>query len=198
MKPVSIVLCSPRKGGSTDKMAAMFSAALQSAGCAAREIALRDYPIRPCSGCGCCSSPPWACALDEKDDANAIFSLILDSSLAVFASPIYFYALPAHFKALIDRSQKFWRRLEAVGEEKQPLPAIAILAAGRMKGPELFSGALRCLRWFGRAINLRFQDDLAFRGVDSPTDLAAQPQIEAAIEEAARKWAGYLGSARVE
>lgn len=194
MKPVIIMLCSPRKGGTTDNMAAIFGDCLKAAGLEVREIALRDYSIIPCSGCGVCAAPPNACIHDGEDGAAALFSQLLDSSFAVFASPVYFYALPAHFKAFIDRSQKFWLR----GEEwrkKEALPATALLAAGRKKGEELFRGPLRCLHWFGRAINLRFQDEQTFRGLDSPADLAAQPKTAAGLAKAAGKWAEYLGSA---
>lgn len=193
MKPVSIVLCSPRKGGTTDSMAAIFSGCLKAAGLAVREIALRDYPIIPCSGCGVCAAPPHACVHDGEDGANALFRQLLDSSLAVFASPIYFYSLPAHFKAFIDRSQKFWLGGEERSRE-EALPATALLAAGRKKGEELFSGSLRCLRWFGRAINMRFQDEQTFRGLDSPADLAGQPKTAVTLAKAAGKWAEYLGN----
>lgn len=164
---------------------------MQAACLPIRKIALRDYAIFPCTGCGACAIPPWACIFDKKDGANEIFNLLLDSSLAVFASPIYFYALPAHFKALIDRSQKFWNN-STNREKKSKLAATALLAAGRAKGEKLFEGSLLCLRLFGRALNLRFQDEQSFRGLESPTDLVAQPQLATTLGAAAKKWAEYL------
>lgn len=188
MKIISIFLCSPRKNGTTDTLAGIWAKTAETASLAVRHIALRDYGILPCAGCNACFSAPYACILRNNDNTEELFALLFDSTLVVFATPIYFYALPAHFKAFIDRGQRFWGARAQTHAASPARPALTLMAAGRPRGEKLFSGALRTLRWFGHALNLDFTETLTFRGLDQPTDLDSHPEIIATLEESAKNW----------
>lgn len=196
MRLLTIFLCSPRQNGTTDQLAGIFGASVQNAGIPVEVeyVPLRNYAILPCKGCNACFKPACDCLLAGADDAEKIFRYIFNSSVAIFATPIYFYALPAHFKALIDRSQRFWAKnsenSDLCGRKR---PAIAIMAAGRTKGEELFTGAMRTLRWFGRTISLDFAEPLAFRGLEGPEDISGRPDVLEAISSAANLWARRSG-----
>ena len=107
----------------------------------------------------------------------------------MFASPIFFYALPAGFKAWIDRGQRFWAAcLDRPGSTTVPpaspdKPVLALLAAGRPHGEELFSGALRTLRWFLPLLGARLVDSRCFRGLDRVEDFEERPGDLAALRE---------------
>lgn len=136
-----------------------------------------------------CMEAPWQCRLRSLDQTEDLFRILLDAEMAVFASPIFFYALPAHFKAFVDRSQRFWSRFQA--EKTMPrksIPALAIMAAGRRHGAKLFEGSLLTLRWFGKFLNLSFDAPLLYKGLDQPENLAANAQIAEDVATHARNW----------
>ena len=61
-----------------------------------------------CRHCGGCGRVPHACARAPFDDCEAVFARLAGASFIVFVAPIYNYGLPAQFKALVDRSQRFY------------------------------------------------------------------------------------------
>ncbi|MDE6734449.1 MAG: NAD(P)H-dependent oxidoreductase, partial [Desulfovibrio sp.] len=119
------------------------------------------------------------------------------------ASPIYFYALPATFKAWIDRGQRFWAAQAAKGRGADPpappktvaKPVLAALAAGRPRGKELFSGALRTLAWFATTLGARLAENRVFRGLDRREDLCGRPEDLATIREWGRIWGRRVADA---
>lgn len=190
---ISLFLCSPRENGTTDHLGATFAM-----GCGANLIALRDYAIQPCLGCNECHKNDGRCLI-QKDDCAQLFELLQTSSSVVFVSPIYFYALPAHFKAFIDRSQPFWHKQI---ESKCPAPpggkkAAVILAAGRPRGQKLFSGALLTLKWFLKPFGFRIEYVETYRGLENPRDLLANPDLLVKLADKGRAFAAYVQSAKL-
>lgn len=141
-----VVQCSPRQGGVTDRLGRLFAQGARQAGAPVSRVALRHFPVRPCLSCGACAQPCHPCPLAAGDGAETLFALMASSACVLFCSPIYFYALPGHFKCLIDRAQRFW---QPPGVQTAALrPALACLAAGRPRGRRLFAGSLLTLRYF--------------------------------------------------
>lgn len=191
-------MCSPHAGGVSDTLAGNFAAGLVDAGCPADCIALRDHPVIPCTGCAACARPPHACVFAPRDAAEWLFARFAEAPLVVLASPIFFYALPALFKAWIDRGQRFWAALqgsqgpEPVSLPPRDKPVLALLAAGRPQGEELFSGALRTLRWFLPLLGGQLADSRCFRGLDRVEDVEKRPEDLTAMREWAHAWARRL------
>ena len=104
---------------------------------------------------------------------------------ALFATPIYFYAMPAHFKAFIDRGQRFWQARQT---RIRKAPVLALMAGGRPRGEKLFEGAIRTMRWFLKGMDADLDDSLCFRGLDNIGDLRARPEIAAEVAAWAQKW----------
>lgn len=102
-----------------------------------------------------------------------------EASLVFLASPIYFYALPAALKALIDRGQKFWNARQSASTTHDPKPAIIFLTAGRTRGKLLFSGALRTLSCFFKFLDCRIIAPHLLRGIEGPESLGKQELNEA-------------------
>lgn len=165
-----VLLASPHAGGVTDILGA---AAARGAGNDCTVISLRDYSIAPCCGCGHCQRT-GVCI--HNDDAKDVFTLIRRSRMLLIAAPVYFYALPAPFKALIDRSQVFWAQPEQ--EWALSRAAGVIMAAGRPRGEQLFTGSLLTLKWFLKPFAYHVAHTVLLRSLDSPEDLREQPEYE--------------------
>ena len=205
MNPPVVLLGSPHQGGTTDTAAHSFAEGMLTAGISPQLVPLRGYAIAPCTGCGHCKKPPHACVLATPgDQAEDVFALLRQAPLVVIAAPIYFYALPAHCKALIDRAQRFWaarshsRNNTAAAPQPAPSrpdpkpapkPALALLAAGRSKGNRLFEGATLSLTYFFETLNVSLCETRLLRGLETQRDLLRQP----AILDDLRSWGNEWG-----
>lgn len=193
-RPV-IFLCSPRAGGNSDTAALAFAHGAGESGTAEPEIIrLREHRVWPCTGCGVCATGK-GCALDTKpdDSARALLARLADAPWVCFASPIYFYHLPAHFKALIDRSQAWWERREAGDPQVMSLPmrpAYTLLVGARAKGGQLFAGSLLTFKYFLYPFNLSVTEPMTIYGKDGPQDMAGDEATLAASRELGRKAGG--------
>lgn len=141
---------------------------------------LRDFTILPCNACHFCfENADTTCALSGRDDAVHIFQQLEEAPLVFIAAPIFFYHLPAQFKAFIDRAQCYWAKRE---KERQaphwkplanPRPGIAGLVAARAQGDKLFEGSLLTLKYFLDLFGVRMQENCQLMGYDGPNDLAS-------------------------
>ena len=111
------------------------------------------------------------------DDADALFAAMRTAPAALFASPVYFYALPGQFKLFIDRSQKFWHCQK--GESSGLRPAAVIMAAARKRGEKLFAGSLLTLKWFLKPFGLEIGRPLLLTGLETLPDVG-QEELDAA------------------
>lgn len=203
MKNVLVLQCSPHVGGVSDSVANLFTRGMTEAGINARTVALRDYAFSPCTGCGGCSKPPHKCVLaghplpgtgqcGTVDQAEEIFQLINEAHLIMISAPIYFYFLPAHFKALIDRTQRFWMVQDI--NERSPLPlsrakpVLVALTAGRRRGNLLFSGSLLSLKYFLTPLKASIRETRLLRGLESLKDLQERPAVIAALHAWGHDW----------
>ena len=101
MKNVLILSSSPRRGGNSDLLCDEFLQGVLDGGNVAEKIFLRDKNIHPCLGCSVCSQYGKPCP--QKDDAAEIIAKMLAADVIVMATPVYFYAMSAQMKTLIDR-----------------------------------------------------------------------------------------------
>lgn len=164
MKEALALECGPGANGASSRLARSFAEGFREGGGKADILALRNYAWSGCTGCQACAEPPHLCRLSKNagDEAGKLFSRLAAADLLVWASPIYFYSLPAHFKALIDRAQQFWYS-GAPGAQR---PSLVILTAGRSGGEKLFEGALLTFRYFLRALGSYIASSLLVRGLD--------------------------------
>lgn len=100
-KKVLILSSSPRRGGNSDTLCDEFMRGATETGNEAEKIFLRDKTIRYCTGCSTCSQSGKPCP--QKDDAAEIISKMLAADVIVLATPVYFYAMSAQLKTMIDR-----------------------------------------------------------------------------------------------
>lgn len=170
-----VVLCGPRAGGNSDTAGLTFAAALADAGVPHRIVRLRELAIVSCRGCGACNAGPHhRCPLTESDDVAALFAAMRAAPVLAFAAPIYFYHVPALFKALIDRAQQPYAvRMAAATPPPPSRPVQVMLVAGRTEGQRLFDGTLLSLKYFLWPFARHPAEPCLLRGLDAPGDLAA-------------------------
>lgn len=100
-KKVLILSSSPRRGGNSDTLCDEFMYGAVESGNEVEKIFLRDKTLHPCLGCSVCSQYKKPCP--QKDDAAEIIAKMLEADVIVMATPVYFYAMSAQMKILIDR-----------------------------------------------------------------------------------------------
>jgi multimeric flavodoxin WrbA len=196
---VATLACSPRPGGNSDTAAELFGQgfAAVAGGLAPRLLRLRDYRVEACTGCGACrafaatqahapssaiaSGPDGAflgCPLGRRDDSVALLRLAAGCEALCLVSPIYFYHLPARFKALLDRTQAFWELRQASGRDLfPPRPCFVILLGARPQGAKLFEGSLLSLRYALDSLNIRLEEPLLLHGLDQIGDLERRQDL---------------------
>jgi multimeric flavodoxin WrbA len=186
----AVFACSPRPGGNSDLAASLLRDTLAEEGRAARGLALRDVSLLPCVGCqSCTKNPEQGCVLAGRDQADQLFAPLLHAPALYFCSPIYYYHVPAGFKAFIDRGQAFYARAQAGDPAMRNLPrrtARAVLVAGRPRGEKLFEGSLLTLKYFLQPFNVTLGEPLLLRGQDAKGDLAGDHAARALVEAYAR------------
>lgn len=101
MKNVLILSSSPRRGGNSDTLCDEFMRGALDGGHRVEKVFLRDKTIHPCTGCDVCSRYHKPCP--QKDDAAEVIGKMLAAEVIVMATPVYFYAMSAQMKTLIDR-----------------------------------------------------------------------------------------------
>ncbi|MDL2210831.1 NAD(P)H-dependent oxidoreductase [Desulfovibrio sp. OttesenSCG-928-O18] len=180
-----ILACSPRRGGNCDAAAAVIR---ETGGDIPPAAALRDHAVLPCISCGYCEKHPGECPLQAQDDSAALFNLLQNASKLVIIAPIYFYHLPAHLKALIDRSQPWWflRQTPAAPPRGVRL-AYPVLVGARPAGKRLFEGSLITLRYWLDLFGYTLAEPLTLYGLDGPTDLAENAAQREAVVRYAQK-----------
>ncbi|MGN1377043.1 MAG: flavodoxin family protein [Dorea sp.] len=97
-----LVLCgSPHKKGTTDALAEAFCKGAFSAGHDVKKVWLQGKKIMPCLGCMYCQKNEGVCV--QKDDVREILDDVIEADVIVFVSPLYYFAMTAQLKMVIDR-----------------------------------------------------------------------------------------------
>lgn len=131
---------SPRRGSNSSILLDQVMKGARAGGAETALITPWRLEIRPCLACAGCHRT-GRCTL--KDDFQAIYDQIVDAEALVLATPVYFGAVSAQAKLLIDRCESFWSLRNVVGEVLPPSgqPRLGILIATAGKDQErMFRG----------------------------------------------------------
>jgi multimeric flavodoxin WrbA len=186
-----VLAASPHREGAAVMAARALVRGMQAAGRPAELLDLSLLAFEGCRHCGACARAPHACARAIFDDCEAVFARLAGAPFIAFAVPIYNYGLPAQFKALVDRTQRFY---EAGVRPLAGVPACAVFLAGRTAGRRLFEGAGLELGCFCRTMGLDLRNVKELRGVERPPE--AGGLVLAEIEALGRTLAAGLVTPR--
>lgn len=169
---------SPRRKGNTSELLKKSVEGATESGAQVEELFLRDLKISPCLEIYGCKKT-GRCVI--KDDFQSVYDEILSCDGIILASPIFFYMVSAHTKALMDRCQSLWVKkywLNHVPIEKNNNTKKGLfISAGATKGKRLFDGALLGIRYFFDAIDVDLWKSLLYRGLDFEGDVLNHPHF---------------------
>lgn len=175
MKKVLILSSSPRRKGNTDTLCDEFMRGAMETGNEVEKISLRDKTIHYCTGCSTCSLHGKPCP--QKDDAAGIIDRMLAADVIVLATPVYFYAMSAQLKTLIDRCCGLYTEMK--NKEFYFIAAGAEGEDGRENLERVFDnlmGFLECLE------NPVLKGKILAIGVWHVGEIAGNPAVQEAYE----------------
>ncbi len=103
MKPVEIIsiLGSPRKNGTTARIAQAFTETAERRGASITNYYLNGMQYRGCQGCEGCHTRSDKCIL--LDDATEVLDNMYTADIVLFSAPVYFGDTCGQFKSFYDR-----------------------------------------------------------------------------------------------
>jgi multimeric flavodoxin WrbA len=168
------IMGSPRIKGNTDLLLDEALKGAQSQQAETEKLVIDKLKTTPCR-------EYYGCLRDGncviRDDMDDIYPKLISADAIIVASPIFFYAVSAQLKALIDRSQAIWARKYVLKNLDVPLRKGTFIAVGATKGDRLFEGPILTVRYFFKAINAEYADELLIRGVDKRGEIKEHPEI---------------------
>jgi multimeric flavodoxin WrbA len=175
---------SPRRKGNTAMLLHQAAKGARECGAQVEEVVLRDLKMSPCLEIYSCKNT-GRCVI--QDDFQKVYDQILSSHGILLASPVFFYAVSAHTKILMDRCQSLWVRkywLKDVLPEAIPTKRKGLfISVGATKGRKLFDGSLLTVRYYFESIDCELWRSLLYRSLDFEGDVLTHPEY---LEEAYR------------
>ncbi len=166
---------SPRKGGNTELLLNSAIKGIEDSGFSVKVFDLNSMNILPCQDCGGCDNT-GICIYE--DDMIKIYEAIREADRVILASPIFFFALSAQTKMMIDRCQSFWCEKYLL---KKPVQAgrygrkgLLLMVCG-MKIEREFECAELTAKVFFRSISVTEHVTLSIAGVDDKGAILRHP-----------------------
>ena len=166
---------SPRRRGNTATLMNAAVAGARAAGAQVDEIILRDLKLSPCMEIYSCRED-GECRI--RDDFQAVRERVLSAAGLMLASPIFYYAVSAHTKILMDRFHSLWVKRAWV---KPSLPRPdgrrkgLFISTGATRGRRLFEGTVLSVRYFFDTLDMDLWRALLYRGLEDETDVLGHP-----------------------
>ncbi len=143
--------------------------------------------ISPCINCGGCDETGIC---EVKDEMDIIYKAIREGDRFIISSPVFFFALSAQIKAMIDRCQSFWCEKYLL---KRPIPegeygrkGLLMLVGGMKKEIGFTCGDATATAFF-RTINVPEHQSLFYPQVDAKGAIKKHSTAFEEVSEAAKK-----------
>jgi multimeric flavodoxin WrbA len=166
---------SPRGGGNTELLLKEFLRGCMDGGAEVEEVFLRELKISPCLEIYACKKT-GECPI--QDDMKPLYQKLVDADILAVASPVFFFAVSAHLKAMIDRCQALWARKYLLRQPVAPGRTGRkgiFLAVGGAKLGKTFDGPLLTMKYFFDALDRTFVRSLLYKGVDEKGEIRQHP-----------------------
>jgi multimeric flavodoxin WrbA len=182
MGKIVAIYGSPRRRGNTGLLLSRAVDGARDMGAEVVEVVLREFKISPCLEIYGCREK-GRCAI--QDDFQRLHDLFLECAGLILASPIFFYTVSAHTKAMMDRCQALWVKKHWIDKvpfgRLQPRGKGLFISVGATRGKKLFDGALLTVKYFLETLDLELWKSLLYRGLDFEGDVLKHPEY---LEEA--------------
>ncbi len=170
-------LGSPREGGNTELILKETIRGIEEPGSGSivQVFNLNLMNISPCQNCGGCDET-GVCVYE--DDMTQIYDAIRSADRIILASPIFFFALSAQVKVMIDRCQAFWCEKYLL---KKPIPeglykrkGLLLLVGGQKKEIGIQCAEASAKAFF-RTVSVPEHKTLSYMGIDSKGAILQHP-----------------------
>jgi multimeric flavodoxin WrbA len=186
---------SPRRNGNTATLLDAAVEGARDAGAEIEKIVLRDLKISPCLEIYGCKKT-GECSI--RDDFQGLRDKFLSAQGVMLASPILFYAVSAHTKALMERFQSLWVKKHWIENVPLGKPAYTrkglFISVGATRGEKLFDGAILSVKYFFDVLDISLFKTLAYRGIDFEGDIDKHPEYIRDAYDAGKVLAAALAS----
>ncbi|MCB2188510.1 MAG: flavodoxin family protein [Deltaproteobacteria bacterium] len=188
---------SPRKGGNTDFLLDEALAAAREAGATTETVYCRRLKVSGCLECGGCDQT-GECVV--KDQMQEVYPKLKEADAIILAAPIFFYAVPAQAKAVIDRSQACWsarllRKPDKAARKSFDSGKGYLIAVGATRGQNLFQTVELEAKYFYDALDMSYEGGLFLRGVEKKASVAEDAQALADARELGARVVREAGAA---
>ena len=177
MKEILAIYGSPRRRGNTTILLDQAVEGAVDAGAQVEKIVLRDLKMSPCLEIYGCKEK-GRCVI--QDDFQKIYDQLLWCHGLMLASPIFFYAVSAHTKILMDRCQSLWVKKYWIDKipygQWEPKRKGLFISVGATKGRKLFDGTLLTIKYFFDVLDMELWRALLHRGLDFEGDVLKHPE----------------------
>ena len=159
---------SPRKGANSTALLEQLLSGAAAEGAETQIITPWKLHIAPCTACDGCFKT-GRCII--KDDFQQVYDQILACDALVLATPVYFGAVSAQVKPLIDRCESFWATSFKLNAEMPPGPSgdhrrgVLIATAGQDR-EIMFQGPRITFDFLMRSLGGEFYAELLYGGLD--------------------------------
>jgi multimeric flavodoxin WrbA len=196
MPKIAALYGSPRRKGNTATLLKNAVRGAREAGAEVDEIVIRDLKLSPCLEIYACKET-GECVM--KDDFPSVRERMLSADGIILASPIFFYAVSAHTKILMDRCQSFWVKKywidEVLPNGWKPKRRGMFISAGATSGKKLFDGAVLTVKYFFDVLEADLWKSLLYRGLDFQGDVDEHPEYLEEAYTAGRELAQLIDTA---
>lgn len=170
------ISASPRIKGNSDLLLREALAGAESAGAQAEYLSLRDLKIAPCVECNSCYKT-GVCRV--QDDYQSIFSKMIECDRLIFATPIFFMAVAAQGKQLIDRCQCLWSKKYVLKQRLFDTDTHyrrgMVIAVGGSKSKKMFDAIRMTMKYYFDVIEVNHVINLFVNRVDDKGDILKHP-----------------------
>ncbi len=178
---------SPRRDGNSRILLNEFVDECVKLGHEVETVDLADrakWNIEACLGCDYCQS--GVCI--RKDAMQELYPKLRDANAIVISSPIYFFGLPSHAKAMIDRCQLFYNMKRVKKNPYRTAPGQGFLiACGGARAARLFDGAVLTAKIWFDDVGIEYAGDALFPGIDAAGAIREHPEAFDQVRTLARR-----------
>ncbi len=178
MKNILALAGSPRRNGNSDILLDEFLKGFSTKKSKIDKIIICQLDFKPCQECNSCFTS-GECIV--QDDMQKIYPKIWQADILVLASPIFFVAVSAYAKMLIDRCQCLWARKyilkKELPEEKRSSRYGVFLSTAGSKNPKIFEGALKTVKSFLDVCEMTYYKSIFGNNIDEQGDILKYPEI---------------------
>jgi arsenate reductase len=164
---------------------ALLEEARRAALAAGAEVEVVDLPgkrIAPCRACDACMKD-GRCVWKD-DDFLPLLDKLWEADRVLVATPVYYMAVPAQLKLLIDRTQCLYNRKyvlkDILPQERLARRRGGVIAVCGSRFPSAFEGLDLTMRFFFDSLQMQWPDGpegrLYVRHVDKPGEIERHPE----------------------